>query len=408
MNETIKYKLVNAIRYFGDAFFYPFFSLYLRSQNLVEDNIGFILSISPIIAIIANPIYSAICNNIKKTKNTLKIVTCLEGLIILTIAFSSNFYLISALTLLMAICGSCHYGLMDSLTSVYSSENNISYSSIRIYGSIAYIIATTLGGYVIDFLGFKASFAIACILFIISGIMYHMIKPIEFDTDSNNHSDNNINNNSDIGNNKNINLENTTNSKLSIFKNKKYVLFIIFYMLLLGTHFSSDGFYSLYLESRGITSNEFGMVYSYFVTFEVLTLIYLNKTKKKFDTNKMLILASLLLITRLICNYLYLDLYIVIAVSALRGIGYAICLHYCYDYVVKIVGAEKGTFAIMMMTLLYSLYLALFNNIFGNIIKNHSYKRFYFVAICLAIIALIIAIIRFIIYRKENLKTNNS
>lgn len=402
MNETIKYKLVNAIRYFGDAFFYPFFSLYLRSQNLVEDNIGFILSISPIIAIIANPIYSVICNNIKRTKNTLKIVTCLEGLIILTIAFSSNFYLISALTLLMAICGSCHYGLMDSLTSVYSNENNISYSSIRIYGSIAYIIATTLGGYVIDFLGFEASFAIACILFIISGIMYHMIKPIEFDTDSNNHSDNNNNN---IDNNKN--LKNST-SKLSIFKNKKYVLFIILYMLLLGTHFSSDGFYSLYLESRGITSNEFGMVYSYFVTFEVLTLIYLNKTKKRFDTNKMLIFASILLITRLICNYLYLDLYIVIAVSALRGIGYAICLHYCYDYVVKIVGAEKGTFAIMMMTLLYSLYLALFNNIFGNIIKNYSYKRFYFVAICLAIIALIIAIIRFIIYRKENLNTNNS
>lgn len=401
MNETIKYKLVNAIRYFGDAFFYPFFSLYLRSQNLVEDNIGFILSISPIIAIIANPIYSVICNNIKRTKNTLKIVTCLEGLIILTIAFSSNFYLISALTLLMAICGSCHYGLMDSLTSVYSNENNISYSSIRIYGSIAYIIATTLGGYVIDFLGFEASFAIACILFIISGIMYHMIKPIEFDTDSNNHSD--INNN--IDNNKN--LKNST-SKLSIFKNKKYVLFIILYMLLLGTHFSSDGFYSLYLESRGITSNEFGMVYSYFVTFEVLTLIYLNKTKRRFDTNKMLIFASILLITRLICNYLYLDLYIVIAVSALRGIGYAICLHYCYDYVVKIVGAEKGTFAIMMMTLLYSLYLALFNNIFGNIIKNYSYKRFYFVAICLAIIALIIAIIRFIIYRKENLNTNNS
>ena len=384
MNETFKYKLVNAVRYFGDAFFYPFFSLYLRSQNLVEDNIGFILSISPIIAIIANPIYSMICKDICRTKNTLKIITCIEGALILAISFSSNFYLISVLTLLMAIFGSCHYGLMDSLTSVYSNTENISYSSIRIYGSIAYIIATTIGGYVIDYCGFKVAFSICFALYLASGFIYHLIKPVEL-------GESNITKTND-------NLK----TKLAIFKNKKYVLFIILYTILLGTHFASDGFYSLYLESRGITSNEFGMIYSYFVLFEVLTLLFLNKTKKKFDTNKMLILAAMLLITRLVCNYLYLSLPIVIMVSALRGIGYAICLHFCFDYVVKIVGAEKGTFGIMMMMLLYSLYTATFNNVFGNIIKKYSYERFYLVAICLAILALIISIIRFIIYRKDN------
>jgi len=37
MKEVTKYKLFNGIRYLGDAFFYPFFSLYLKSQDLVED-----------------------------------------------------------------------------------------------------------------------------------------------------------------------------------------------------------------------------------------------------------------------------------------------------------------------------------------------------------------------------------
>lgn len=381
MSEVTKYKLFNGIRYLGDAFFYPFFSLYLKSQNLVEDKIGFLLSISPIIAIIANPIYSMLCKNTNRTKNILKIITILEGIIILSISFTSNFYIISVLTFLLAIFGSCHYGLMDSLTSVFSEKNNVSYSSIRLYGSVAYIIATTLGGYIIDLLGFNVSFALACILFISTGVIYHILKPINLDNDNNIASFESSNNS-----NKSIYLD--------IFKNKHYVLFIIFYVFLLGTHFASDGFYSLYLESRGVESNEYGLVYSYFVTFEVLTLIYLNKTKRKFDTNKLLILSCIFLIIRLTFNYLYLPLIIVILASCLRGIGYAICLHTCYHYVISIVGTKKGTFAIMMMTLFYSLYLAMFNNIFGNIIKNYSYKSFYLLAICLAIIALLIGLVR--------------
>lgn len=387
MKEVTKYKLFNGIRYLGDAFFYPFFSLYLKSQDLVEDKIGFLLSISPIIAIIANPLYSMLCKNTNRTKNVLKVITILEGIIILLISFSSNFYLISVLTFLLAIFGSCHYGLMDSITSVFAEKNNINYSSMRLYGSVAYIIATTLGGYIIDFIGFKASFGLACFLFILTGIIYHSLKPIDLENGASTED---------------LNLDNKPKAiYLDIFKNKKYVLFIIFYVFLLGTHFASDGFYSLYLESRGVTSNEYGLIYSYFVTFEVIMLIYLNKTKRKFNTNKLLILSCIFLITRTICNYLYLPLPIVIFVSCLRGIGYAICLHTCYHYVIGIVGAKKGTFAIMMMTLFYSLYLATFNNIFGNIIKNYSYKTFYFVTIILAIIALIIGIIRLIIYRNE-------
>ncbi|MDD3348838.1 MAG: MFS transporter, partial [Bacilli bacterium] len=75
MREITKYKLNAAIRYFGDAFFYPFFALYLINSGLTESKIGFILSITPIIAIIANPIYSHLCQDIKTTRKVLRIIT---------------------------------------------------------------------------------------------------------------------------------------------------------------------------------------------------------------------------------------------------------------------------------------------------------------------------------------------
>ena len=109
---------------------------------------------------------------INKTKTVLEIITILEGIIIILISFSSNFYLVSFLTILLAIFGSCHYGLLDSITSFYACNTNINYSSIRIFGSCAYIVGTTLGGYVTKFFDFKVCFIIAGILFIICGGIY--------------------------------------------------------------------------------------------------------------------------------------------------------------------------------------------------------------------------------------------
>ena len=170
MIEEKKYKLLTTIRYFGDACFYPFFSLYLKSAGLVESRIGFILSITPIISIIINPIYSFLCKNLKQTKKILEIITIVEAFIITLIGFSSDFYIISILTILLAIFGSCHYGLLDSITVVFASSNNVDFSKIRIYGSISYIIATSLGGIVIDVIGYRTSFIIAASLFILSGL----------------------------------------------------------------------------------------------------------------------------------------------------------------------------------------------------------------------------------------------
>ena len=123
--ENIKYKILTTIRYLGDGFFYPFFALYLVTRGLTEARIGFILGISPLLAIIMNPVYSKICNNVKKLKTTLGVISILEGLMILFIGLSSDFYLISVLTLLMAIFGSCHYGLMDSLLAIYSDIHHM-------------------------------------------------------------------------------------------------------------------------------------------------------------------------------------------------------------------------------------------------------------------------------------------
>lgn len=49
--ETAKYQIANLIRYIGDAFFYPFYALFLSSIGKTESEIGIVLMILPLISL---------------------------------------------------------------------------------------------------------------------------------------------------------------------------------------------------------------------------------------------------------------------------------------------------------------------------------------------------------------------
>lgn len=380
MKEISKYKLLTAIRYLGDSFYYPFISLYLVSCNLLESNIGFILSITPLVSIFTNPIYTKICKNVRTTKNVLTLITVLEALVILTISFTSNFYLISCLVFLLALFGTSHYGLMDSLLTIFSNKNNIPFSKIRIFGSITYVIGTTAGGFVIKHGGYHLCFGIATLLFVLSGLLYFIIKP--------------------------MNDENSEIKKpryRDLLNHKEYLLFALFYVVFIGMMYASDYFFPVYLESRGISSNEYGLIYSYYVTLEVLLLFFLARTKKKLNNNLLLLLGTFFMLTRQIINYMNAPIYLVIIASGFRGISWAIILHISYKYVVDLLGDNLGTVGIMTMTLFQSLLIFVLNNVDGTLIeKYNSYKPFYMLMIVLSILACLIQLIRIFFAKKTS------
>lgn len=386
MNETTKYKLLSFIRYLGDSFFYPFFALYLSSQNLVESEIGFILSITPLVSILMNPIYSALCKDVKTTRSVLKIITILEAIMILVVAFSNNFMIITIVVVLLAIFGSCHYGLMDSITVIYASERQISYSNIRIWGSAAYIIGTTLGGFIFKW-NAEICFGIACSLFIISGLMYQLIKPIELSEQE---------------------VKKEKPHYKTLLRNKTFIFFLLFYVLFMGTTNAADYFFPVYLESRGVGVEIWGIVYSFLVGIEVITIWFANRFLKHANPNALLLVAATCLFSRLFVNFTYAPIPVIFAFTAFRGLGWALILHISFQYVVQIVGEKAGTFAIMMMTLCQSIYVAIFNNVDGIIIeRTGTYQIFYLIMSVIAGCVVALGVFRLIHYHKINKRQQN-
>jgi hypothetical protein len=65
---TRRYRIYNFIRFLGDSFFFPYFSLYIASLGYEGTTLGIILSITPFVNIIANTIWSTLqvtCKNKK-------------------------------------------------------------------------------------------------------------------------------------------------------------------------------------------------------------------------------------------------------------------------------------------------------------------------------------------------------
>ena len=386
--ENIKYKTLTAIRYLGDGFFYPFFALYLVNRGLLEARIGFILSISPLLAILLNPIYAKICNRIKKTKITLGIISILEGLMILIIGFSSNFYLITALTILMAIFGACHYGLMDSLLAIYSDNSKQNYSALRLYGSGAYIIATAVGGYICKYVNYQVAFGISFALFTGSGILYLLLKDIQIEEEGK------------------VTKSDKGDYKV-ILSNKRFLFFMAFYGLMMALIFTNSNFLGTYLETRGVDSDGYGLVFSYFVAVEMVTLFVLTKIKRKPSPYILLIISSVSLVIRILICYLYAPVWLVIASSGLRGLGYGIILHVSYQYVIDLVGEDKATKGIMLCTLVYAILLFVFNNVNGNIIEAYGYKNYYLINFVASIVLLIYSFVMPIINKKKAVDTDS-
>ena len=367
MNESIKFKILMFIRYLGDSFFYPFLALYLHSLNFGEAKIGYLIAIIPLISIICNPIYSKLCKNTKILKYTLAIISFLEALVILSIIFITNYYLLLVLIILLAISGTSHYGLLDSYSTQYAKINDINFSNLRVYGSIAYVIGLITSGYVINLFGYGVSFIICSVLFTLTSIMYLIIKPI-FDEIKNH--------------------EEKRNYK-EVFSNKGYLLFLIYYVFLFGIQKASNNYYGLLLESKGISSSGYGYVYAMGVVMEVITLILFNKYNKKLNFKLLLLIAIASIAIQNMINGSNLSVYVIISSYILRGIAYGILLHVNYKILVNLVGVKNSTIVILLEELGINILVIIANAIGGNIIENISYNAYYLILGSMAFLDLI-------------------
>ncbi len=359
-NETLKFKIFYFVRFFGDAFFYPFMSIYFISKGMSDSNLGIILAITPITTVFVNPLWNYLVKDSKISRYVLQVMTLIEGILIIFITRVTGFELIALLTGLIAFFCSPYVSIQDGFTATYCNKNKIEYSSIRIYASIAYVLATLIAGYLGSLVGYDLLFLFAGIFFGITALITVWIKPIDL---------------------KNDRVEITKKRDLkSLLKNVNFYKYLFFYVLVIGSVRIGDSFFGVYItRDLGLTSIGYGWVYSAFVLVEVIVLRYMSIKGNTFSEKNLMIIASLSFIVRFIIYFLPVPLEIIIISTMLRGLGWGIVLFVHIKYIINIVKVENVTTAILIVTLLFSIFTGVGNWITGLFVKENGYPLLYLI-----------------------------
>ncbi|HOW38014.1 MAG TPA: MFS transporter [Bacillota bacterium] len=355
--EIFKYKLFFFVRYIGDAFFYPFMSIYFIFKGLSEEQLGWILAITPITTIIANPVWNWIVKDSRISQTVLKFMTVIEGLLIILITRVNGFELFALIIGLIGLLCSPFMSIQDGFAATYALNNHIEFSQLRIYASIAYVLATTVAGFTVQYLGYEILFLLSGAFFLVTAGIAWWIKPLE----------------------KPSKVKSRPKRDLrALITNKNFLKYLLFYTLTVGAIRIGDSFFGVYItDQKGLSTLGWGLVYSGFVFFEVLVLRYLSIKGGLIDEKKLFLFAVSILLFRFLTYSLDLPLPAIVAFTMLRGVSWGVYIYTHIRYLSKIVRVENITAAILIVTLLYSIFAAVGSMFAGAIIERFGYSIFF-------------------------------
>lgn len=376
MKEVRKYQLTYFVRFIGDALFYPFFALYLKSMSVPNNQIGLILMILPLVALFVNPIWSSLSRNINDNRHIMRILTVLEAITVIVLIQLKQSEFIALAVVILAIVGQPVYVLLDSYTSVFSKKKSYPYGNIRLFGSFSYGITTIIGGIMIAKLGYEETFILAAVFFALFAVALTWVLPLDIEHD------------------RDLNLK--SDPKVLIH-NTKFIQFAIFYIITLGILFGGDNFLSIYFESLGVSPDQYGLIMFIFIIFEMIVLAYLSANGYKYKTNTLLLVIVITNGLRFLIYGIDLPLFVYIGISLIRSITMGTMLYVTIRYIEEIVLPKNITLGILIFSSFRSLFTALVTLSGGYITELAGYRPYYLLAAVIALSA-----IGFIDYKKTN------
>jgi len=338
---------VSFVRFFGDALFYAFLTRYFASFSFNSLQLGALIGAIPAMAVLGNIVLSKFATNLRKNRIILISWTLVEGTFIALSGFVNSFWLILLFVCLVCFCSNSYYNLLDTFIVYITGKTKKSYSSVRVFGTIAYIISTFLGGILIANITYKYSFLIGGCLMILSALVFLCIK---FDLDDLTKSERDSKK-------KPVNF-------IELFKNKNYLYYLLIIVLLLGVHWVSDNIYNLYTNYLNISDKTFGYFTSGTMVVEALTLMVATRFRTFKSFRNMITIAAFCLILKLtIFAIPGLNNYVYLVTQLLRGVTFGLILAANLYFLTSIVEAKyvnKGFFIAVAAAELFSAVCSIF------------------------------------------------
>ncbi len=130
----------------------PYWSLYLQSIHFDAIEIAVLMSISPVMRMIAPNIWGWLADHTGKRLLVVQVAASLSALFYLGVFVTTSFWGLFLVLVLMNFFWSASMPLVEATTLTYLGKNTAHYGRIRSWGSIGFIVSVVGLGYAFDYI----------------------------------------------------------------------------------------------------------------------------------------------------------------------------------------------------------------------------------------------------------------
>ncbi len=261
--------------YFFVGAFVPYWGLYLQSEHFSAADIGILMSLFQISRIFAPNFWGWLADHTGKRAQWIRL-TAFLGLCGFTAVFWAHsflwlFFVMAALSLFT----SSTLPLAESLTLAHLATTNGHYSRIRMWGSLGFIVASLILGFMIDAAGIQSLLWFLLLVQMILFLLSYTLPDPKVAAHEHDHF-----------------------SIWQVIKQPNVIALLVGCSLMVTAHGVLYNFYSIYLSAHGYSKGVIGLLWSVGVVCEIGIFMLMPKIMQRFSLKAILQISLLLAVIR--------------------------------------------------------------------------------------------------------------
>jgi PPP family 3-phenylpropionic acid transporter len=263
------------IYYFFVGAFVPYWGLYLQSEKFSAADIGILMSLFQISRIFAPNFWGWLADHTGKRAQWIRLTAFLGLCGFVAVFWAHGFFWMFFVMAALSLFTSSTLPLAESLTLAHLATTNGHYSRIRMWGSLGFIVAAVILGFMIDSAGIASLLWFLLIvqvsLFILSFTLPEpIVAPHEHDHFS----------------------------IWQVIKQPNVIALLVGCSLMVTAHGVLYNFYSIYLSEHGYSKGAIGLLWSVGVICEIGIFMLMPKIMARFSLKAILLTSLVLAVIR--------------------------------------------------------------------------------------------------------------
>ncbi|MFZ3579643.1 MFS transporter [Virgibacillus sp. DJP39] len=313
-NSLVPLKMLLFSFHASNTIILSFLPLYLLHKGLDGSEIGWVLAVGPLASIFAQPFWGYMSDKYKTVKRML--LLCVIGLLISSVLFFQMNGLIAII-----LMGAVFYfftspigALGDSLAQRRSDQLNVSFGSIRMWGSIGFATSSLIVGEILSSVGIQYMIWPYLFFGVAALLVVFQLTDVKVESDP-------------------VKLKDVR----QIFSNKPFLIFLAIIMFISISHRSNDTYIGLYISQLGGSESLIGLAWFFGVASEAAVFAFAGTWFKKYHSLVFIIFAGVIYSIRWFMYAAVEDPILIVALQFLHGITFGVFYLAAFQYITRLI-----------------------------------------------------------------------